>query len=58
MKRLRAVNDKLEEFMEGFDEERRKKFLDLLITGVGYAAHYNRHTYKMPGNILEMEEND
>lgn len=58
MKRLRAVNDKLEEFMEGFDEDRREKFLDLLITGVGHAAHYNRHAYKMPASILEMEDND
>ena len=58
VKRLRAVNDKLEEFMKGYDEDQRKKFLDQLITGVGSAAHCNRHACKMPASILEMEEND
>ena len=56
MKRLKAINDKLEEYMEGFDNEERNEFLEMLITGVGQAAYYNRHRYKMPESILEIKE--
>lgn len=49
---LKAIDAKLGEFIEGCTEAEREDFIQRLISGEGYAGHYNRHRYKMPPEIL------
>lgn len=56
MLRLKAVNDKLGSMFADLSDEERDAAIDKIIQGVGYGAHYNRHRYKMPAEILDLEE--
>lgn len=58
MVRLKAVNAKLDQMLEVLDESQKQSAVQRIIHGVGYAGHYNRHRYKMPPEILEMEEGE
>lgn len=53
---LKAIDAKLEEFIEGCTEAEREDFIQRLISDEGYAGHYNRHRYKMPPEILITDE--
>ena len=52
---LKAIDAKLGEFMIGMKPQQKEKFIDRLINAVGYAGYYNRHRYKMPEFILNLE---
>lgn len=56
MERLRTIDACLDKFIKGLPEAEREDFVQRLIDGVGYSGHYNRHRYKIPDDILNMEE--
>lgn len=50
--KLKAIDAKLGEFVEGLSDTEKDHFFEMLINGVGYAGHYNRHRYKIATEIL------
>lgn len=53
---LKAVNDKLDVIFEDLSDSEKKSSIERIIDGVGYSAHYNRHRFKMPVEVLKMSD--
>ena len=54
--KLKAINVKLGELVQGLSASEKEKFLHRLVNGVGFAGHYNRHRYKIPTDILNGDD--
>lgn len=52
-KSMKAIDEKISEYMNKLSEEQRRALIDLIIDGVGYTAHYNRHRYKVPEELVQ-----
>lgn len=55
--KLKTIDTKLGEYVKDLSDAGREQFLQRLVSGVGFAGHYNRHRYKIPAEILN-EVND
>ena len=54
--KLKAINVKLGELVQGLSASEKEEFLHRLVNGVGFAGHYNRHRYKIPTDILNGDD--
>lgn len=54
--KLKAINVKLGELVQGLSASEKEEFLHRLVNGVGFAGHYNRHRYKIPTDILNSDD--